>query len=132
MKKINPFLKASLTAALINGLLFGLGKISGILSESIIIPNAKQPLTLPPVLFASIVAVIVAGVLLRVLSRFNKKPQIIFNTVALVLLVLSFASPFSIPGISITMAIWMNVMHIVVAASILFFFETLKSKQNDK
>lgn len=65
---------------------------------------------------------VVAGVF-ALLRRYSKQPVPVFTILAVVLLVLSFANPFlAIPNVSVATALWLNLMHIVVAGAVLYFF----------
>ncbi len=122
---------AGLVAAAINAVLFYIGTATGAIPADLIIPNAGQPLTIGPVIIASVVPVIVAGLLLALLNRFTKRPLRIFNVIAVVLLVLSFTSPFSIPNVPVGMIIILNLMHVVVAGAVLVAFNRLANRQAD-
>ncbi|MFN5148618.1 MAG: DUF6069 family protein, partial [Flavobacteriia bacterium] len=51
----------------------------------------------------------------------------IFSIISIVLLILSFANPFmGIPNVTIGYGIVLNVMHVVVAFSLLFFLKRAK------
>lgn len=110
-------------AAVINALLFFIGLSIGIISNSVIIPNANQPLTLAPTMIASFVPTILAALVLAILNAFLSNAWRVFTIVAAILLLLTFANPFmGIPGIPVGMGIWLNVMHVVVAGCVVYFF----------
>jgi glucan phosphoethanolaminetransferase (alkaline phosphatase superfamily) len=114
---------AAITAAAVNAALFFIGKATGLISDSVLIQPANQPMSLIPVLISSILPTLLAGGVLALLNRFASAPLRIFNIIAAVLLVLSFISPFaSIPNVPIGMSIWLNVMHVVVAGAVVFAF----------
>jgi hypothetical protein len=96
-----------------NVILFYLFSAIGWFSDKIIIPNANAPLTVFPVIMASIVPLVFAALLFLALVRFTAKPVQIFGIIALLFLLISFAGPFSIPNVPITMAIGLNLMHLV-------------------
>ena len=65
------------------------------------------------------------------MEKFTNNGYLIFSIVAIVLLILSFLSPFmTIKGISVGYGIALSLMHIVVALSVLYFIrralETVK------
>jgi hypothetical protein len=114
---------AALAAVAVNAILFFIGKGTGLLSDSVLIQPANQPLSLIPVIISSILPTLLAGAVLALLNRFVSAPLRIFNIIAVVLLVLSFISPFaSIPNVPIGMGVWLNVMHVVVAGAVVFAF----------
>ncbi|GAB3641669.1 DUF6069 family protein [Spirosoma arcticum] len=119
---------AGLIAAAVNAVLFYIGTATGAIPASLIIPNAGQPLTVIPVIVASFVPAIAAGLLLALLNRFTKRPLRIFNIIAIILLVLSFSSPFSIPNVPVGMVVILNLMHVVVAGAVLGAFNRLSNR----
>jgi hypothetical protein len=110
--------KGIAVAVVVNATLFFIFSALGVISDQILIQPANQPITIVPVVMASIVPSIVATLFFMALTRFTKQPVKIFGMIALVLVVLSFASPFSIPNVTIAMAVGLNVMHAVVAGAI--------------
>jgi hypothetical protein len=80
-----------------------------------------------PVIISSVVPSLLAGIVFYLLCRYTSKGYRIFSIIALLLLVLSFANPFmSIPGIPLAMGLALNAMHVVVVASLLYFFRRIK------
>jgi hypothetical protein len=120
-------LAAGSTAACINSVLFFLFRALSIITADVFV-QANQPLTVVPVLLFSIVPSLVAGVVFYLLCRYTPNGFRIFSIVAIVLLLLSFANPFmGIPGIPVAMGLALNFMHIVVAASLLYFFKQTRT-----
>ena len=112
-----------IAAAILNTVLFLIGSSMGAVPPAVRIPDAYgQPLTLLPVLISSVMPALVAGLVLFLLIRFTKKPLRIFNSIAAVILLLSFASPFTIPNITTGMIVLLELMHVVVAASVVYMF----------
>lgn len=116
---------AGATAAVINSILFFIGKALGAFPETLLIPNQNQPFTVLPFIFSSILPSLVAGLVMGIINHFSKSPKKIFNIIAIVLVLLSFYSPFTVPGISIMAIIFFNIMHLVVAASLMFFYKKI-------
>jgi hypothetical protein len=122
---------AGAIAAVINSVLFFIGSSSGLIDSSILIPGANAPLTVVPVIASSIIPSIIAGLVLAGLNYFLSKPWRVFTIIAAVLLVVTFANPFmGIPGIPLGMGIWLNVMHVVVAGSVLYCFNRFTRTAN--
>jgi hypothetical protein len=110
-------------AAAINAVLFFIGSSAGIINCAVIIPNANQPIMLLPVIMGSFIPTILAALVLAVLNAFLSNAWRVFTIVSAVLLLLSFSSPFmNIPGIPVGMGIWLNIMHVVVAGCVVYFF----------
>lgn len=83
-----------------------------------------------PVVLSSIMPAIVAAVFLALLVRFTRRPIGIFRVVAVVLLVLSFITPFTIPGAPAAMILTLLIMHVVAAAIIIWVLTTLAPRQS--
>lgn len=102
-------------AMLLNLVLFKLLLNFDLISENILIPsegNIQQPIGINEVIWASITPMILGGVLYLAFLRFTNNPRWIYWTTVLLILVLSFINPFMIPGIPITYAISLNILHI--------------------
>jgi len=122
---------AGAIAAVINTVLFFIGSSTGLIDSSILIPGANAPLAVVPVIASSIIPSIIAGLVLAGLNYFLSKPWRVFTIIAAVLLVVTFANPFmGIPGIPLGMGIWLNVMHVVVAGSVLYCFNRFTRTAN--
>lgn len=119
---------AGLIAAVLNAILFLIGSSTGAIPADFIIPNAGQPLTLVPVLVASFVPAIAGGLVLALLNRFTKRPLRIFTIITLLILVLSFMSPLSIPGAPVGMIVILELMHVVVVGVVLIAFNRLANR----
>ena len=123
-------LSAGLTAAgvsvLINVVLFYIFHAMGVITDSIFIqPN--QPLTVVPVIISSILPSLVGASVFFLFEKYMDNGFKIFSIVAIVLMLLSLASPFlSVPNMPIGYAIVLDVMHVVVALSLLFFIKKKK------
>lgn len=105
-------------AAVSNAVLFYVGSALGWIDSSVQIPNADGPLTVIPVIVASILPLLIATGLFLLLVRFTRRPVLIFGLIAVVALVLSLFQPFSIPGVPPAMAWTFSAMHVVAAAVI--------------
>lgn len=120
---------AGAVAAAINSVLFLIGSAVGLIDAAVLVPGMNTPITIVPVIMSSIIPSLVAGLVLAGLNYFLNKPFKVFRIVALVLLILSFANPFmGIPGIPLGMGIWLNVMHVVVAGTVVYCFGRFTAK----
>jgi uncharacterized membrane protein YvlD (DUF360 family) len=116
---------AGVTAAIINSILYFLFLATGLISNSVFVQDG-QPITVLPVIISSLIPSLLAGVVFYLLSRYTTNGYRIFSIIAIILLVISFANPFmAIEGVPLKMAIALNVMHIVVVASLLYFFKRI-------
>jgi Family of unknown function (DUF6069) len=124
---------AGLIAAAVNAVLYFIGDATGLMDKTVGIatPEGVQPITLMPVIMASIVPSIVAGILLALLNRFTANPLRIFGILAAVFLLLSLTGPFtSIPGIPTGMALLLCGMHVVVGGTVWYIFNRFVGKSN--
>jgi hypothetical protein len=116
-------------ATIANVITFFAGKAAGIFPETVIIPNAGQPLTVVPVVISSLITAIGATGLFLLLSKFlAAKAVTVFRIIAVLFLFVSFAGPYSIPDVPSTMAIGLNLMHVWSGIALIYFL-TVKGKE---
>lgn len=123
---LKPMLWAAGVGVVINVILYFVGTSTGMISTTIPVTPDGQSFALPPVIIASIVPVFVAGLVYWLMSKWIGGYQRWFTILSVVLLVLSFASPFSVPDMPTSMAIILNLMHLVVGGAVLYFFRAAK------
>lgn len=123
-------LMASAAAVVVNAILFLIFHATGTISDSIFIqPN--QPLTIVPIIISSVVPTIIASMVFFLFEKFTNNGMKIFTIISIVLLLLSFVNPFmGIPGVTLGYGVILNVMHVVVAGSLLFFINKAVKKAN--
>jgi Family of unknown function (DUF6069) len=111
--------KAAGVAALINAFLFFVFHALGIIKETVFI-QSNEPLTVPPVILSSIFPPLLGAIVFYLFEKYTDSGYKIFRFVAIVLLVLSFASPFmAVAGMPFFYALVLCLMHTVVASSLL-------------
>lgn len=120
---------AGMLAAVANGVVYLLAAAVGTMPDDVAV-SGGAPITLLPVVLSSIMPAIVAAVFLALLVRFTRRPIGIFRVVAVVLLVLSFITPFTIPGAPAAMILTLLIMHVVAAAIIIWVLTTLAPRQS--
>ena len=76
----------------------------------------REPLGLSAVLFASVTGAVSAAIVFALVGQFSRRPIRAFRIVAAVVLVLSFATPLTIPGAPLSMVLTLELMHVVAAA----------------
>jgi hypothetical protein len=120
-------LLAGLAATVANVVVYLIASAAGAIPQTVLIPTpgGPMPVTVAAVIINSFLPAIVAGVFLALLNRFTRRPVRIFRIVSVVLLLLSFANPFTIPGAPIVMIVALNLMHVVAAAIIVGVLTTL-------
>ena len=118
---------AGVISAVVNSILYFIFHATGVIPDDVYIQE-NQPLTLVPVLISSFIPSLLAGVVFYLLCRYTQKGFRYFSILAIILLLLSFANPFmAIKNIPLSMGIALNVMHIVVVTSLLYFFKRTKA-----
>jgi len=118
---------AGVFSALINSILYFIFHAAGAILDNVYVQE-NQPLTLLPVLISSFIPSLLAGVVFYLFCRYTRNGFRYFFLLAIILLLVSFANPFmAIKNIPLSMGIALNVMHIVVVASLLYFFNRIKS-----
>jgi hypothetical protein len=122
-------LLAGLGAVVANVLVFFIVSAAGAIPDTVLIPGMNQPITVMPVILNSFVPTILAAVLLALLNRFTRRPVRSFRIIAAVLLLLSFANPFTLPGAPLSMILALDLMHIVAAAIIVGVLTTVPVKR---
>lgn len=119
-------LLAGITAAVINAALFVVFHVAGIISDNIY-PQPGQPLTIVPVVMASVVPLLIGSFVFYLFERFTSSGFKIFAVIALVLMTLSLVSPFlMIPNVTTGYSLVLSVMHVVAALSLLYFIRRAK------
>lgn len=115
-------LTAAGIAAVINAILFFIFHSLGIITDDIFVqPN--QPLTILPVIMASIVSCIVASLLFFLIEKYTNNGFRIFSIFSILFMLVSLSGPFmGIKGITTGYALVLCAMHIVVTVCLLYFF----------
>jgi len=114
-------IQAAVAALIVNAVLFYIFHSGGVIHDNILI-DGKQPLSIVPIIFSCIIPSLIAALVFFLMEKFTNNGYLIFSIVAIVLLILSFLSPFmTIKGISVGYGIALSLMHVVVALSVLYF-----------
>ncbi len=111
---------AAAAAAVVNIAIYYAGLPAGAFPRDVLVPNANQPFTIFPILTASLIGVTMGLLLFALIRRFSRKPLRIFIPLAVVVGLLSFYLPFTIPGAPLLMVLLLNLMHVVAAAATLW------------
>lgn len=117
---------AGAVSLVINAVLFFIFHAAGILTDDIMIqPN--QPLTIVPIILSSVMPSIVGACIFFLFEKYATNGYKGFAILSIILLVLSFANPFmGIPNVTTAYALVLNLMHVVVAFSLLYFIKRAK------
>jgi hypothetical protein len=113
-------------AVVINAILFFIFHAAGVLTDDIMVqPN--QPLNVVAIIMSSIIPTLIGACIFFLFEKFGKNGFKTFSIVAIILLVLSFGNPFfGIPNVTIAYGVVLDIMHIVVALSLLYFIKRAK------
>lgn len=114
---------AGLASAIMNSILFFAFKNLGAINDSVqIMPG--EPLGVHNAIISSMISSLFAGIVYFLISLIAREAFRIFQRIAWIMLLLSFFSPFLfIPDVPVGFAISLNIMHIVVAAAILYIMK---------
>jgi uncharacterized protein DUF6069 len=117
--------KAALTMLILslvgNVALYLAGAALGAFPKDALLPSG-EPMTIVPVLGASVFGVVMSTLAFAVLRRFVRAPVTAFRVLVGVVLVLAAYPPFTIPNVSTAMIIILNLMHVVVVGSAVWAF----------
>lgn len=106
---------AVIGAAITVGALFALLDVVGAFPSTVTVPPANQPLTLSTAVGTAIVGAIGGCLVFAALTRVTESPIKQFRRIASGVLVLSFVTPFTIPGAPAAMIASLLFLHVVVA-----------------
>jgi len=106
---------AVLAAAITVAFLFVVLDAVGTFPSTVTVPPANQPLTLSTAIGTAIVSAIGGCLVFAALTRVTESPIKQFRRIASGVLVLSFVTPFTIPGAPIAMIMSLLFLHVVVA-----------------
>ena len=121
-------LKAGVASIVLNSILFYVFHAAGVLTDDIKIHD-DQALTIAPVIMSSLVPSLVGACVFFLFEKFSKNGWRNFRILALVLFVLTLANPFmGIPGVTVGYAVVLDMMHVVVAGSLMYFLSVLNKK----
>lgn len=108
-----------------NIVVYTLAAALGAFPADLIIPAAGQPLTIAPVIFTTIVGVVGGIAMYALLGRLVRRPVRLFRIIGIVVLALSFVTPFSIPGGTPLFYTALLAMHVVAALVCLVLLTTM-------
>lgn len=118
-------LLAASLAAIINAVLFLVGSALGQFPETLVIPASGQGVTLGPVIFMSAMGAIGGALVYALLGKFTKRPVRWFRIIGVIVLVLSFGSPFAFPNAPFGFYVILLLMHVVAGLSTILVLTTL-------
>ncbi len=93
-----------------------------------VVVSGGGPVALGPVVFVSFLPALVGALLFALMGRFTRRPVRNFRVAAAVALVLSFVTPFALPGAPVAMILALLSMHVVAAVVITGVLTTLATR----
>ena len=113
-------------SVVINAILFFIFHSTGVISDGVFVqPN--QPLTVVPVIISSILPTLIGACVFFLFEKFTNNGFKLFSILAIVLTLLSMVSPFTaVQEMPIAYGVVLDVMHVVVAFSLLYFIKRAK------
>ena len=115
---------AAVSAAVANAVVYFVASALGTMPEDFVVQDSG-PITLAPVVFSSLIGAAGATLVFVVVALLTRRPIRTFRVVAAVVLVVSFATPLTIPGASLLLILTLELMHVVAAVIITGMLTTL-------
>ena len=120
---------AAVSAAIANAVVYFVASALGAMPQDFVV-EGSGPITLAPVVFSSLIGAAGATVVFTVVALLAQWPIRTFRIVAAVVLVLSFATPLTIPGAPLSMILTLELMHVVAAVIITGMLTTLAARSS--
>lgn len=117
---------AAVVSTVANVLLLLIGQATGAIGDNVTLSNG-QVFGAAAVISMSIMPAIVAAIVYAILGAIGRirRPITVFRILSLVILVLSFASPFTIPDVGVGFIFFLELMHVVSAVAIVGSLTTI-------
>ena len=104
-------------SAVVNAVVYLLASALGAMPLDVVV-QGQGPDTLGAVVSISFVPALLGALLFAVMGRFTGRPIRTFRVVAAVVLVLSFATPFTLPDTPVAMILALLLMYVIAAVAI--------------
>jgi hypothetical protein len=124
-------LLAAGAATVANTLVYVAASALGFIPQSVLIATAggDSPLTVGMVAITSVVGAAGAAIVFAAIGLFARRPVRLFSIVSIMVLVLSFVAPATVPGAPVAMILSMEAMHVVAWAMIVGLLTTLARRE---
>jgi hypothetical protein len=111
-------LLATFGAAVVNAIVYSAALGLGLIPQDVLVPapGGEQPLTVAPVVIGSAVGVIGGAGVFALIGIFARRPVRMFRIIATMALVLSLATPLTIPDAPLSMVLSLEAMHVAAWA----------------
>lgn len=115
---------AAVAATVGNAVVYFIASALGAMPQDFVVQDSG-PITVTPVVLSSLIGTAGAAVVFTIVALLSRRPIRTFRIVAAVVLVLSFATPLTIPGAPLSMILTLELMHVVAAVIITGMLTTL-------
>ncbi len=117
---------AACFSVVLNSILFFIFQSAGVITDTVYIqPN--EPLTVIAVIISSVFPTLLGACVFFLFEKYTNNGFKLFSIIAIVLMLLSLISPFTaIKDMPVSYGIVLDVMHVVVAFSLLYFIKRAK------
>jgi hypothetical protein len=115
---------AAVAATVGNAIVYFVASALGAMPQDFVVQDSG-PITVTPVVLSSLIGTAGAAVIFTIVALLSRWPIRTFRIVAAVVLVLSFATPLTIPGAPLSMILTLGLMHVVAAVIITGMLTTL-------
>ncbi len=113
-------LLAGIVAGVANTVIFFVARAMGAMPQDVGVGPAELPMTLPPIAVLGLVAAVAAVLLFGVLRRRTVRAVPVFLGLAAFVLILAAVPPLMIEGAPLGMVVALELMHVTVAASVIW------------
>lgn len=123
-------LLAAVVAAGINALLYFAGAALGGFPPDVL-TRMGTPVTVAPVVFMSVVLILLGTGVYVLLCRFVANPKRWFTILAVAILVVMAYSPFTLPDAPLLMIVLLEIMHLVAGGAAIYFLTRTTPAQTE-
>ena len=113
-------LRAAVGSSVLNSIVYVGAALAGVFPYIVKMDPAEPGLTVFAVVLVSVVASFAAMGAWKLVARFTESPLRPYLWLAGIILLLSFAAPYAVPGTTAAQAFVLNVLHVVVAAAVVW------------
>jgi hypothetical protein len=100
-------------AVVANVVIYFIASALGAMPESVLVPPMNLPITIIPVIMATLMGTLGGAIVFALLTRFTKNPVRIFTVIAVLVVIAMGIPPFTLSGAPASMIVALNIMHIV-------------------
>ncbi|TVP51073.1 MAG: hypothetical protein EA350_00295 [Gemmatimonadales bacterium] len=113
-------LRVGIISSVINSVIYIGAALAGVFPTIIKLDPTEPGMTVFAVILVSMVASFAAMGVWKLVTRWAERPFPVYAWLAGILLLLSFAAPYAVPGTTSAQAWVQNLLHVVVAAAVLW------------